>query len=135
MENYDSVLKFNEYMVNEVYYKKNLNYTKQENEIKLKLNITPKVDIDTNKMCVNLITDIFEDSENNNFPFEMHIDVSGYFITKGEQIERFTANAIAILYPYIRAIVSTYTASANIPPLILPAINVNAMLEQKKKKE
>ena len=115
MEKIDSVLKFDEYIVNEVY--------------------VPKIKADKNTMIVNLITYIFEDAEENNFPFEMRVDISGYFVMQGEQIERFTANAIAILYPYIRAIVSTYTASANISPLILPAINVNAMLKNKKDKK
>lgn len=135
MEKFDSVLKFDEYIVNEVYYKRNFNYKKLEDEIDLKLNIVPKIKADKNTMIVNLITYIFEDAEENNFPFEMRVDISGYFVMQGEQIERFTANAIAILYPYIRAIVSTYTASANISPLILPAINVNAMLENKKDKK
>ena len=40
------------------------------------------------------------------------------------------SNAIAILYPYIRSIVSVYTSSINVPPLILPVINVNALIEQ-----
>ena len=35
------------------------------------------------------------------------------------------------MYPYLRALVSTYTANSNVLPLILPAINVNAMLEEK----
>ena len=39
------------------------------------------------------------------------------------------------MYPYLRAIVSTYTASANVSPVILPAINVNAMLKNKKEQE
>ena len=49
-----------------------------------------------------------------------------------DDITRYEANAIAIMYPYLRAIVSTYTASANIAPVILPAINVNAMLKRNK---
>lgn len=44
------------------------------------------------------------------------------------------ANAIAILFPYIRAIVSTYTAHANIVPVILPPMNINAYLKKKNRK-
>lgn len=32
-------------------------------------------------------------------------------------------NAPAILFPFARAIITTYTAQANIPPIILPAVN------------
>ena len=40
---------------------------------------------------------------------------------------------VAILYPYARALVSTYTSNANIAPLILPTINVNQFLKNKEK--
>ena len=39
--------------------------------------------------------------------------------------------AIAILFPYLRAIVSTYTANANVVPVILPAMNINAYMRKK----
>ena len=81
-------------------------------------------------MIVNLSTYIFKNSIENNYPFELEIEITGFFTTTGDAVDRFKANAIAIMYPYVRAIVSTYTALANIPPLILPAINVNALLEQ-----
>lgn len=75
---------------------------------------------------------IYEDAVENNKPFEMRIELTGYFIVEGSEPERFKANAIAILYPYIRSIVSTYTANANITPLLLPAINVNKLIEDQK---
>ena len=69
-------------------------------------------------------------------PFYMDVTITGDFRLNGEEdISKYEANAIAIMYPYLRAIVSTYTSSANINPLILPAINVNAMLENSKKEE
>lgn len=39
--------------------------------------------------------------------------------------EYFYKNAIAILFPYIRAFVSTVTLQANIPPLLLPTYNLS----------
>lgn len=35
------------------------------------------------------------------------------------------------MYPYIRSVVSTYTSMANVPPLMLPVINVNKYLENR----
>lgn len=35
----------------------------------------------------------------------------------------FYANSIAILFPYVRAFVSTLTLQANITPLVLPTLN------------
>lgn len=44
----------------------------------------------------------------------------------------FEPNAIAILYPYVRSIISTYTTNSNVDPIILPTINVVEMLKQEK---
>ena len=39
----------------------------------------------------------------------------------------FYRNAIAILFPYIRAFVSSLTAQANITPMILPTYNLGEL--------
>ena len=39
----------------------------------------------------------------------------------------FYNNAIAILFPYIRAFVSTLTLQANIPPILLPTLNLSSL--------
>ena len=54
----------------------------------------------------------------------MDFIMEGIFSVEGEDVERFEVNGISLLYPYIRSIVSTYTANSNLPTLILPPINV-----------
>jgi preprotein translocase subunit SecB len=39
----------------------------------------------------------------------------------------FYANSIAILFPYLRAFITTLTAVANIKPLILPTLNLGSL--------
>ena len=39
----------------------------------------------------------------------------------------FYANAIAILFPYLRAYVSLITVQANVPPIILPTMNLSSL--------
>ena len=81
---------------------------------------------------VDLDVRIFEDNEK--YPFYMKVVLRGFFtIENNEDNINFEPNAIAILYPYIRSIVSTYTANANIMPLTLPVINVNKLLKDKEK--
>lgn len=41
-------------------------------------------------------------------------------------------NAPAILFPFARAIITSYTAQANIPPIILPTVNFAAPPQEKK---
>ncbi len=129
MEKYESVLKFIRYEVNEIYLKKNINFQPNKNGIPIDLRIKPNVDIKDKNMNIILQTTIFENAEQNNKPFEMKVNLTGYFMVDGCEPETLKANAIAILYPYVRAIISTYTANANITPLILPTINVNKLIK------
>lgn len=46
--------------------------------------------------------------------------------------EYFYANSIAILFPYIRAFISTVTLQANIKPLLLPTLNLSSLQAQLK---
>ena len=44
----------------------------------------------------------------------------------------FYPNSIAILFPYIRAFVSTLSLQANYKPIILPTINLSGLKDQLK---
>jgi len=132
MEGINSVLIFKKYIVNKVIFEKNENYNFKDGE-KIRFKVKDEVKKEKNKMEVKLIVNIFENSKENNYPFEMEVQVTGFFeIESDNEKLDFIPNAIAILYPYIRAIVSTYTALSNVNSLILPTINVNAMLEKQK---
>lgn len=39
----------------------------------------------------------------------------------------FYRNSIAIIFPYVRAFVSTVTLQANIPPIVLPTMNLSSL--------
>ena len=100
-------------------------------DIKMEVEVTSD---DNEHMRIRLIIHIFDEAIKNRYPFEMKVVVVGYFsigVEKDNDIAHYQANAIAILYPYIRAIVSTYTASANVTPLILPTVNVNKFLKNR----
>ena len=136
MEEYKSILSFNSYIVNEVNFKYNDNFVQQSKKgTTVKFSIKPNIYKNENKLTIELITKIFENAEQNNYPFEMMVKLTGNFSTEGDNPDKFIKNAIAILYPYIRAIVSTYTASANVTSLILPAINVNKLIDEQEKKK
>lgn len=135
MSNYNSILIFKNYIVNKVEYNNNPNFNGDEKGTPINLKIKHIIDINKRSMNVTLITEIFENAEKNNYPFEMNVSITGRFETEEGEPKKFIKNAIAIMYPYIRAIVSTYTASANVPPLILPAINVNKLIEEQEEKK
>ncbi len=65
----------------------------------------------------------------------MNISLTGFFQVDDSDIDKKNnfaeINAVAILFPYLRAMITTYSANANVMPLILPPINVVKMLHDK----
>lgn len=134
MENIKSTLRFIDYYVNKVEFYNNEKFEDAPVPIdfKIKKSIEYKQDED-NTFLVTLESKIFENPQENNYPFNMNISITGIFEIDDRDstnIENFAeVNSVAILFPYLRSIVSTYTANANVQPLILPPINVVSMMQ------
>lgn len=126
----NSVLKFNKYIVKSVEYNTNFNFHGND-EIELEFDFNSSTKIVDNVLEVELEAVIFKEASKNNYPFEMAVTVTGIFEVENENPENFKGNAIAILFPYVRSLVSTYSANANVAPVILPIININAYLKLK----
>ena len=135
MENIKSTLRFIDYYVNKVEFYNNEHFEDAPVEIDFKISRDIEyMDDEDNTFLVTLNSKIFENPEDNNYPFNMDISLTGLFQldrSDAEDREKFAEiNAIAILFPYLRSIVSTYTANANVSPLILPPINVVNMIRE-----
>lgn len=129
-----SALQFKRYIVKYVSFQYNDEFVGTDHqEIKLDFDADMQVNEKKDEMKVELSAIIGEMGQNRKSPFEMKVCICGFFEMENisEDIRVYKANAIAILFPYLRAIVSTYTASANINPVILPTMNINAYLDQK----
>jgi len=64
----------------------------------------------------------------------LEIVVSGLFefnadLTDGQKEVIITKNTMAILFPYLRAQVTLMTSQPDVDPVVLPAININALLQ------
>lgn len=55
-------------------------------------------------------------------------------VTKEDIPNYFYPNSLAIIFPYIRAFVSTLSLQANIPPVILPTINLMGITDELRNK-
>ena len=88
-----------------------------------------------NEYALSLGLLIEANEEENALPFTIEIIIEGTFrITDVEDKEKsLKVNAVAILFPYIRATLSTFTALMNINPILLPTINLVAMFEENEK--
>ncbi|MBQ3600212.1 MAG: protein-export chaperone SecB [Lachnospiraceae bacterium] len=140
MRKYEGVISFLDYRVTSVTFQLNQNYDTDEEMSDV--NIEAKSDFiisdEKTNMIVTLELQIFGDEEGN-YPFKMNVELDGLFELSGEikneDIRKYYANALSILYPYARAIVSNYTANANVQPLILPTVNIWKMINSQKNKE
>lgn len=130
------VITFIDYKVNKVLFELNSQYIDEEVDVTFEVGAKITVSDDKKNMNVNLVVDIFRDDEEKIYPFHMLVEIEGFFesnLQEGEDISPYSKNAVAILFPYIRALVSNYTANANVTPLILPTVNVNKLLEEQEK--
>ena len=134
MKDIKSSLRFLNYVVDSVEFKNNPNF--EGEEIQLRFEPSVEFDIEGDELLVFLSVSVFKDAEKYNSPFEMNVRVVGYFKLYGDgNIEKYKINAVSVLFPYVRSIITTYTAAANVNPLILPTVNINKMLAEKDMQE
>lgn len=136
MKNIKSALKFINYIVDTIEFNTNFDFSGKDKDIDFDINSDCTFEDDN--FILSLELTVFPNAEKNDYPFTMRAKIIGLFevehgiqeTTKKDFAER---NSIAILFPYLRALVSVYTSNANIGNLILPPINVVKYLEDKKK--
>lgn len=135
MEDSRSSLRFIDYYVNKVEFYNNESF--DNSAVKIDFKVSRDIEYledEDNTFYVTLNANVFEDAEKNNYPFTINLSLTGIFELNDEDVhnkESFAEiNSVAILFPYLRSIISTYTANANISPLILPPINVINMIEK-----
>lgn len=138
MKDIKSKLTFENYIVNSVDFKNNIEYN-DDRPVKIDFDIDSEVHfLDDNHFLLELAIEVFRDAEKNNYPFNFKANIMGKFeiFTNNEEEKNKLAeqNSVAILFPYVRALISTYTSASNVSPIILPPINVVKYLEEKRKR-
>lgn len=105
-------------------------------ELTLKINNDVKIlqqeNKDRREAAIILNLDIFKSDEVNDVPFNLTIEIEGIF-RWDEELEKnnnildimLKQNAPAILYSYMRPIITLLTVEANMPPLVIPLMNFN----------
>lgn len=130
-----SVLRFQDYMVDEVVFKRNLNFQNEE-EVELQFNFDAQIHIspEKDKAIVDLTCAVFDEQFNANAaPFYMKLSMKGVFECSDLEIEHFQVNAVAILLPFMRATMASYTIQTGLPAVIIPPINVYNLLKKEEK--
>lgn len=133
-----SNLKFKDYVVNNIEFKNNFSF--DDSPVNIDFDINSEVNfINENEFFLGLEVELFKDAEKNNYPFNFKVEIIGIFEIDCDDEKQKNIlseqNSVAILFPYVRALISTYTSAANVSPIILPPINVIKYLQDKKLKE
>lgn len=130
-----TILKFKGFMVEKMEYLKNKKVT-LEDEVFLSPDILFKLAMNKDKTKANIYIGIKLGSEKN-LPFIVEAIVRGDFeITNSEleeeEIKKFyLQNGTAILFPYVRSIITDLTSKSNHNPIILPTINFHSLVEKR----
>ena len=64
-----------------------------------------------------------------NDQINVYVKSKAHFITQQENTPLIEKNTIAIMFPYIRSHISTITSQPGMMPIVLPPINIAAMLK------
>ena len=127
MKNIASVLTLNKLVFDKIEF--NRKGFKNKNEIEMGIEVQISRGIDD----ISKVTLILKGNKEGEYDFI--ISLSGYF-SFDEDIENKQAqdlinkNAVAILMPYLRSEVSLLTAQPETECVVLPAFNINKMLEE-----
>lgn len=140
MDKVESYLSFEGYIIECIDFAVNKSFKPESGQVELDFSLNCKFENKGDIFIVSLECFIFEDAENKNKPFSLTIVITGFFkfqvdLSEEKQRNMLTVNATAILYPYLRSIVTTITGNSGFPPLILPLINVSDFIKRNPPKE
>jgi len=133
----ESVISFLNYIIKDLAFSANPDFKpKDDNMIELGLSLShsAEIDFDTHSAAIGLGCKVSKGPEGNQ-PFNMVIELVGFFsfssdIDRERAARLLRINTTAILFPYLRAIVSTVTALSGFGGVILPIFNVQKMLDE-----
>lgn len=103
-------------------------------------NISPRITRnitrdDETHATVEIVLEIINSKEAP-FPIDLRVRLSGIFDISAfpaEEVDDFLKiQAVQILFPYVRTMVSSITASALMPPIVLPVIDVRTLFPEEK---
>ena len=131
----NSTLQFLHYDVNKIQFINNPYYETQEVEVDLEFDSA--IERSEEYIAQKISIEVFPNGIENGMPFQLQIDLTGHFrlVDGAEHLEtkNLEINTLSILFPYVRSLVTTITANANVPALVLPPLNIVKTLEEKNK--
>jgi len=133
----DTGISFVKVTLTELNFKLNKNFQLPKKGVPVEIDVKTKNSFSPDKKTLVSTLSIKLFSTTKNRPFSMKVTVEGTFTgASAEELKRFSkANAPAHLFPFVREIIGNTTMKTNIPPLLLPPLNISAMVALGKKKK
>ncbi len=132
---------FDAYKVDYIKFKYNPNFASKE-PITVNFNVKTEIGIndELSKGKVSIQTMIFENAEENVYPFSLSVGISGFYslkesVTQEELTNFCQINGTAALFPFLRSVIADITRIANVEPLIMPLLNIHALTMAQKQSE
>ncbi|CAH0418891.1 protein-export chaperone SecB [Periweissella ghanensis] len=136
-----SILNFQGYTVKQMEYLSNENFNKNQQSVTLEPRLQSDIKIEGTNIEITLSVKVGS-VEDNLSPFFVSCTVEGIFVYQPSEddtamgIDNFAHNnAVAILYPYVRTIITSLTVNSNeFPAYIMPTINISELLQMEQNK-
>jgi len=127
-------LSFKRYLVNSIDFKYNPEYTGAK--ANMDIDFGHSIAVRNNEAQVSVKCVLFRKAKKEEKPFHLEVQMTGIFQfqteLEGEELKNILKQqAINILFPYLRALISNITVNAGLPPVILPLINVNQLIQNR----
>ena len=133
MQAKNTVLEMTSYKILSFKYEKNKKFNNEQRELQIPFDFKTRFDkIDEDNILAEFLVDIVDEE---NFPFSLSLDIQGLFKASKweEHKEQIELTISSILFPYIRALITTLTSTAGEHPITLPIINVATLMRNQKK--
>lgn len=124
------------YHVDSIDFKMNNNIEALEDEIDAAYKLTLNAFVDIEDSNRGKVTIIFETPHNDSqMPFYLCLEMtavykSNFEISEDDFVDFLKINGSAHLFPFMRSAVADITRVANVPPLVLPLLNIYELIKQ-----
>jgi Preprotein translocase subunit SecB len=132
-----AAIKFIGYKVSKVIFEINENFGIQDDAVEMnyEFDINVAFDKEEQMAVVGLKCIINREYEKSNKPFFINLELQGLFYydsnLEDSQLQGLlNTNAVAIVFPYLRSLISTITVNCGIPPVIIPTMNLVEVFKQ-----
>lgn len=129
------------YKIDQIDFKSNNDYIDSDQPLGLEVDFDADISISPEDNAAGVFVECTVNKEylSSNKPFYLKIVILGSFTYEAnlggnELDDLLTTNAVAIIFPYLRAAISTITVNCGgIPPVVLPTFNIAEFIKKKGK--